>query len=207
MSEHENVELTTEEKFAAVTTLKKRLEDDFIALGSLLSEFKRCKAFRLRGYKSFGDFVEGEYNMSRGFASRLVSVHDLFVEEMDIVETRLTSIGLDRLSIIKPVVKDCPLDEAEVWLVKAGSMDPAILREEVNDYRNQKKKKKKTNKEIFVEQWIERMATVFNCSVKELQYKLAIYFNDRDLDEVKDEIRVHQRRIEESFDQAREAIA
>ncbi|MCD4828825.1 MAG: hypothetical protein K8R90_05270 [Candidatus Cloacimonetes bacterium] len=198
MQENENIELTTEEKFAAVTTLKKRLEDDFIALGSLLSEIKRTKAFRLRGYTAFGEFVEGEYNMSRGFASRLITIHDLFVEEMDVNETRLTGIGLDRLSIIKPVVKDCPRDEAEEWIGKAEQLTTTELREEVRTARDQEKKK--TNKEIFVEQWIERMVTVFNCSVKELQYKLAIYFHDRDLDEVKDKIRTSQRQIEEAGD-------
>ncbi|MCD4829916.1 MAG: hypothetical protein K8R90_10850 [Candidatus Cloacimonetes bacterium] len=192
----ESIELTTEEKFAAVATLRKRLEDDFIALGSLLSEIKRTKAFRLRGYKNFKEFVESEYGMAGSFAARLIGIHDLFVDELDIVESQLTNIGMDKLNIIKPMVKDCSFEETESWVDKASSLTASELRDEVKDVREQKKEK--TNKEVFVEQYIERMTTVFNCSRRELDYKLAVFFQDRNLDEVKDEIRVRQRRLEEA---------
>jgi len=192
----ENINLTPEEKFAAIAALKKRLEDDFIALGNLLSEIKRTKAFRLRGYKSFKDFVEGEYSMAGGFAARLINIHDLFVDELDIPEADLTRIGMDKLAMIRPMVKDCPYEETEQWVEKAQQLTASELREEIKDVREQKKEK--SNKEIFVEQYVERMTTVFNCSRKELDYKLAVYFQDRDLDNVKDEIRVKQRRMEEA---------
>ena len=192
----QSVELTPEEKFAAIATLRKRLEDDFIALGSLLSEMKRTKAFRMRGYKTFKDFVEGEYGMAGSFASRLIGIHDLFIEELDISESQLTTIGMDKLNIIKPLVKDCPYEETEEWVEKASSLTATELRDEVKDVRDAKKEK--TNKEIFVEQYIERMTTVFNCSRKELDYKLAVFFQDRDLDEVKTEIRTRQRRMDEA---------
>jgi hypothetical protein len=50
---------------------------------------------------------------------------------------------------------------------------------------------------VYIDQYLERMVSYFNCSRKELNFKLALYFQDRDLQEVQKEIKVLQRRFEE----------
>jgi len=56
--------MTPDEKFSAVANLSQALEDNFISLGQLLSDIKRTKLFKFKGYESFKDFIEAEYKMS-----------------------------------------------------------------------------------------------------------------------------------------------
>ncbi|MCD4651723.1 MAG: hypothetical protein K8S56_08065 [Candidatus Cloacimonetes bacterium] len=187
---------TMEERFAAVNTLKQRLEDDFITLGELLSALKRSKVFKTRGFKTFKDFVENEFNMAGSFASRLIGIFDLYIDDLDISEADLKQVGIDKLNIIKPLVKDAPWQETEQWLSKAGQLSAGELREEVKEIRD--KQKQQTMKEVFIDQFFERMVVEFNCSRKELNFKLALFFQDSNLNEIKKEIRDKQKRYEET---------
>ncbi len=192
------IEQTPEEKFEAVGRLKKTLEDNFVTLGALLSEIKRSKLYRLRGYKNFKDFVETEHAMTGGFASKLIGIHDLFIQELDINEESLKKIGLDKLTMIKPLVKGCVFEETEAWMNKAEDLPTPELREEVKTEKERRNRKDKTLKEVFIDQFFEKMTTSFNCSRKDLNYKLAIYFQDMNLTAVKDSIRIKQRKLEEA---------
>ncbi len=198
MEELNMIEQTPEEKLAAVGKLKKNLEDSFVMLGALLSEIKRSKLFRLKGYKNFKDFIETEYAMAGSFAGKLIGIHDLFIQELDISENSLKQIGFDKLSMIKPLVKNCAYEETEGWLSKAEDLPTPELREEVKTEKERRKKNDKTLKDVFVDQFFEKMTTSFNCSKKDLFYKLAIYFQDVDLTEVKDSVRLKQRKLEEA---------
>ncbi len=198
MDDFNSIEQTPEEKFEAVGRLKKSLEENFVSLGGLLSEIKRSKIFKLRGYKNFKDFIETEYAMAGSFASKLIGINDLFIQELDINEQSLKQIGFDKLNMIKPLVKDCAYEETEAWLGKAEGLPTPELREEVKTEKERRNRKDKTLKEIFIDQFFEKMTTSFNCSRKDLNYKLAIYFQDMDLTQVKDSIRLKQRKLEEA---------
>jgi len=191
------LELTTDEKIAAVSDLKKNLEDNFIQLGQLLSEMKRTKFFKYKGYPNFKEFVETEFNFSSAFANKIVSNFELFVLELDVDEYSVKQIGLDKLNVIKPLVKNSSFDETEEWIKDATELPTSELREKVKEVRDKQKSKEKTLKEIFVEQFIEKMTAFFNCSRKELDFKLALYFQDSELDEVKKLIRINERKFEE----------
>jgi hypothetical protein len=56
-------QMSPDEKFSAIASLKDKLEENFVALGELLSEIKRSKLFRFKGYETFKDFVEAEYQL------------------------------------------------------------------------------------------------------------------------------------------------
>ncbi len=198
MNDMNMIEQTPEEKLAAVGRLKKNLEDSFVSLGTLLSEIKRSKIFKLRGYKTFKDFIETEYAMAGSFATKLINVHELFIQELDINEGSLKEIGFDKLNMIKPLMKDCAYEETEHWLTKAQELPTPELREEVKTEKERRNRKDKTLKEVFIDQFFEMMITSFNCSRKDLNYKLAIYFQDMDLTQVKDSIRLKQRKLEEA---------
>ncbi len=190
----QELEQSPEEKLQALFSLKAKLEDDFVAIGQLLSEVKRKGLYKIKGYNKFKDFIEQEYNIAGTFASKLISIYDLFVDELDIDESSLKNIGVDKLNMIKPLVKNKTYSESEEWLNKANELSATDLREDIKEVRKQTQSK--SMKEVLIDQFYETMVTFFNCSRKELNYKLAIYFQDTDLEQVKNEIKIKQRNYE-----------
>jgi hypothetical protein len=197
MSKEIENQTTPEETFAAVERFKNRLQEDFIGFGELLSGLKRKGTFRVKGYKTFKDFIETEYNVSGSFANKLIEIYELFIEEMDIDEFTLNQIGFDRLNMIKPFVKESEISVAEVWIEEAKEKSTPELRQAVKDEK-EKSKKPKTFKEVFTDQFMERMVTFFNCNTKSVMFKMAVYFQDMDLDTVKQDIKDKQKKLEQS---------
>ena len=90
------------------------------------------------------------------------------------------------------------------WITKAQEMPTAQLREELNEVRARKALLRRTMKDVLTDQFIESMVTYFNCSRKELNFKLALYFQDMSMDEVRDVIRDRQRKFEDDQLRAQE---
>jgi len=192
----QNEEMSIEDKIKAVGTLKAEIEINFISLGQLLSDQKRFKIFVSRGYKTFGEFVENEYNMSKALANKLVSTYDLFIDSLDKDEKLVSDIGFDKLNMIKPFVKQSKFIDQEAWIVKAQELPTAQLREEIKEIREQKALAKRTMKDVLIDQHIETMVTFFNCSRKELNFKMALYFQDANLEVVRETVRNKQHQFE-----------
>ena len=188
---------TPQEKFDALTNVKKLLEENFVTFGQILYEIKSSKAFKIKGYKNFKDFIEQEYNMSSAFASKILSVYEIFINELDVDEMSVKEIGLDKLAMIKPFVKDSSYEDTEGWISKAETLNTADLREVIKEERERIKENKKTDKDILIDQFKERMVTYFNCNFKELMFKMALYFQDMDLDPVKDKIKIKERQLKD----------
>jgi len=189
--------LTPEERFKAIGTLKNRLEEDFVALGELLSEMKRMRTFKIKGYKNFKEFIESEYNMSNTLAAKLIAVYDIYIKDMNMDSETVKEIGMDRLSLIKPLIKDSSYEVQEEWVKQAEELTHQDLKEKIKDIRDKERENSKTLKDVFVEQFLDNMKGYFNCSGKELNYKLALFFQDSDLEKVNDIIRERQRKFEE----------
>jgi len=194
------VEQTIEEKINAVGVLKKELEDNFVQLGRLLSELKNKKIFKFKGFKNFKEFVETKYNLSSTVANRIIGIFEVYHVELNVDESTMLEIGFDKLSIIKPISVSQTYEEAAEWLEKAKSSSIPDLREAVKEKRDKNRENKKTMKDILVEQHKERMVTFFNCSKKELDFKMALYFSSIDndgLEEINSVVKMTQRRFEE----------
>jgi len=189
--------MSPDEKFAAVANLKDKLEENFISLGQLLSEIKRSKLFLYKGYEKFKDFVEAEYQLSGSLAGKLVGTHDLFIEEMDVDEEEVKQIGFDRLNMIKPLIQKADWKLRDEWLHKAEEMPTKELRDHIQRTKKQEKEADVDLKDVYIEQYMEKMISWFNCSRKELNFKLALYFQDADLDEMKQIVKERQRRFEQ----------
>ncbi len=189
--------MSPDEKFAAVANLKDKLEENFISLGQLLSEIKRSKLFLYKGYEKFKDFVEAEYQLSGSLAGKLVGTHDLFIEEMDVDEEEVKQIGFDRLNMIKPLIQKADWKLRDEWLHKAEEMPTKELRDHIKKLKKQEKEADVDLKDVYIEQYMEKMISWFNCSRKELNFKLALYFQDADLDEMKQIVKERQRRFEQ----------
>ena len=197
-NDQKEIEMTTDEKIQVISNLKKNLEENFVQLGQLLSEIKRAKVFRYKGYDSFKEFIEAEFNISGTLANKIIGNYELFLIELDVDEKSVKQIGLDKLNMIKPLVRNSPYREVEEWINKAEELPTTKLREEVKEVREKKRSKEKTLKDIYIEQYLEKMIDYFNCGRKELDYKLALYFQEMDLDEVKKIIKSNERKLEET---------
>ncbi len=196
--DNSNFDMTPDEKMEAIANLKQNMEENFVQLGQLLSDIRRTKLFKFKGYKTFKEFVENEFNMSGSFAAKIISNFDLFIRELDVDEHSAKEIGLDKLNMIKPLVKQSEFNEKQDWIKKAQELPTTELREEIKEIRENKKNKDKTMKDVFIEQYIERMVIFFNCNRKELQYKLALYFQDENLEEMRAIVKDKQRKFEET---------
>ncbi len=188
--------MSPDEKFNAIANLKEKLEENFVALGELLSEIKRSKLFRFKGYESFKDFVEAEYQLSGSLAGKLAQTFELFVEEMDIDDTSVKEIGFERLQLIKPFVQKANWNERDEWMKKASETPTNELRNEIKEIKKQEKAEDTDLKKVFIDQYLEKMTTWFNCSKAELNFKLALFFQDSDLDEVKKIVKDRQKAFE-----------
>ena len=196
----EHVEtMTPEEKFSAVANLKEKLEENFVSLGQLLSEIKRSKIFRMKGYESFKEFVESEYSLSGSLAGKLVAVFDVFIEEMDVDEGTIREIGFDRLQMIQPLVRKADWTQRDEWVQKAEEMPTKDLREHIKDIKKEEKEKDVDLKKVFIDQYLERITAILNCSRTDLNYKLALYFQDADPDNIKSVVRQRQRHFEDEL--------
>lgn len=189
--------MTPDEKFNAIANLKEKLEDNFVALGELLSEVKRSKLFRFKGYESFKDFVEAEYQLSGSLAGKLAQTFELFIEEMDMDDVSVKEIGFERLQLIKPYVQKANWNERDEWLQKASDTPTNDLRAEIKELKKQEKDQNPDLKKVFTDQYLEKMISWFNCSKAELNFKLALYFQEADLDEVKKIVKERQRTFEQ----------
>lgn len=197
--------MTPEEQFQAVANLKDQLEENFLVLGQLLSEIKRVKAYRKKGYATFKEFVEAEYSLSSSLAGKLVQVFDVFIEEMDVDESTIKQIGFDRLSMIKPLVAKADWTERDEWVSKAEELPTGELRDHIKEIKKKEKEQDLDLKKVFIDQYLERMTAVFNCSRNELNFKLALYFQDADIDSVKTVVRERQRKFDDQLNKEEEA--
>lgn len=197
--------MTPDEQFSAVANLKDELEENFLSLGQLLSEIKRSKSFRRKGYETFKDFVESEYALSSTLAGKLVQVFDVFIEEMDVDEVKVKEIGFDRLQMIKPLVQKADWDERDDWVQKAEEMPTKDLRDYIKELKKKEKEQDIDLKKVLIDQFLERMVAVFNCSRTELNFKLALFFQDADTDEIKKVVRERQRSFESALNKEESA--
>jgi len=189
--------ISPEEKFEEVGKYISKLQENFVSFGELLSHIKRTGLYKVRGYKNFKEFIEKEYNLASAFAGKLIDTYELYLEELGMDEEDLKKIGFDRLNLIKPFVKDTDVSIAESWIDEAKTLTTPELREKIKDEK-EKTKKPESIKEVFIKQHIEKMCVFFNCNVKELNFKMAVYFQDADLDSIRVMIKEKQRKLEES---------
>ncbi len=175
-----------------------------MALGQLLSDIRRTKLFRFKGYDNFRDFIEAEYNINGSLANKLSATFELFIEEMDEDENRIKEIGFDRLQMIRPLVKKADWETRDKWIEVAESTPTNDLREQIKEIRKQEKTQDKDLKQVYIEQYMEKMLAWFNCSSKELNFKLALFFQDADLDHVKKVIKERQRLFEMQLPNSKE---
>jgi hypothetical protein len=198
----EEIRMTPEERFEAIRKLLGKMELSMVETGNLLSEMKRMRTYKIKGYKSFKEFTEAEYNLPGRVANSLTKMYDFFIREMNLDEDTINKIGFDKLELIHPIVKDTSYEVQEEWVKTAEDLTYPELNEKVKEIKVKAREEAKTLKDVLVEQYFENMLGYFNCSKRELSYKLALYFQDMDLQEVNEVIRKQQRKFEEEVEKS-----
>ena len=191
----DEIMMSPEEKIQAVIKLANEVEHDFVQLGQLLTGIKKTKLYKFKGFKTMKEFVEVEFNLTGSFVSKLLGNYALYVDRLDLDERTVKDIGLEKLNIIKPIVNKVEYKDAIEWIDRAKDQSATELREEVKEAKS--KDTSKTLKEVFVDQYVEKMVMFFNCTKKELEFKLALYFQDRPLEDISAQITIAKRRFEE----------
>lgn len=194
-------EMTPSEKLDVIITLRDKMQDNFLMIGEVLSVINREQLYKAKGYPTFKALVETEYGLRSSTAHKLATIWEFYVEEQGEDEHEMTQIGQDKLFMILTIMKKVKFEEQEEWLENAKK-PIAELQELVNQWK--KKEEKKTIKELVIDQYLAKMTAFFNCSTKELNFKLALYFQDIDLDDMRILIRERQRTFEEEMQKQNE---
>ena len=98
--------------------------------------------------------------------------------------------------MIKPFMKNADWNVRDEWIHKAEEMPFKELREYIKELKQKEKESNIDLKEVYIEQFWEKMRGWFNCSRKELNFKLALYFQDADPDKIKKIVKERQRLFE-----------
>lgn len=200
-------EISPVESVSNAQNLATERAENVIALGQLLGSQKIHKLFSWRGCRSFKEFVESEYGISSGEANKWISLYNLYITDLDMDEQRFKDIGIDKLGMIKPfVIKAEKYSDKEEWITEAENSSMQDLRDYIKEVREAEKKAKKTLKDVYIEQHFMKMTELFNCGRKELDFKMALYFQSKDMGVVKEEVRDQQLMWEESVLRAEQVV-
>lgn len=166
-------------RLEAVGRLRKDIEGKFIELGQLLSEIKAGLLYKVKGYTRFRDWVEQEYHLSASGANHLIRLYRVFAVEMDQDEGSLKAVGLDRLGVIVGLVDKVDAKEGLELLEKAEEMSLDELRQEVRERKEALKQKTSPTvnlRDVLVDQFMSWICDVLDCSRREVNFMLALYF-------------------------------
>lgn len=188
----------------AVYKLRNDLESKFIEMGQLFAHIKQTRLHRFTGFESFRDFVEQEHNISLSLANKLIRIQSIFVQDMDQDEETLKEIGMDRLIMIAPFMSDAPQEAQEELLQIAADFPLPELKAELKKRKEEAKKEAPDLKQVLIDQMKEHVCCWLNCSWKEAQFKLALWFCAMPVDgpilaEMKNHIKTLLRRLEEEI--------
>ena len=115
---------------------------------------------------------------------------------MDVDEATVKEIGFDRLQMIYPMVNKGDWEVKDEWLEKAQETPTNELRKYIQELKLSEKEEQIDQKKIFIDQYLEKMTSIFNCSRNELDYKLALYFQDMDPEQIKKVVQKRERQFE-----------
>jgi predicted N-acyltransferase len=118
---------------------------------------------------------------------------------MNMDEHSLVQIGLEKLNQIRPIIKNAGYVEQQDWLQKAEQQKTTELKEEIKEIKAREKERNRDFKDVLTEQFLETMVTFFNCNRKELMFKLALFFQDKNLEEIDTIIKDKQMKLKDEM--------
>lgn len=120
-----------------VIEARERVERSFLDLARLLRQVRDEKLFRALGYESFEAWLaDPEISLSRTVAYRLITALDA-VDRYQIPEPLAVEIGVSRLELAAPMLRDVPAPEREIVLHEAKELSYRDLAARVRERRGE----------------------------------------------------------------------
>lgn len=158
---------------------------------SLYSKIKGSKAYADSGYKIIKQYLEEELGLT--MAAKWLKVFELFAHTLGVDEKTMLEIGFDKMGIIFPVANTLQSDPDELnrWLQKAVDYSPKDLKSDVKDWKKREDAKKRTLKDILIEQVTKQMCTMMDVNKKELEFRIKLFFSEKQgsIQEIYDDIK------------------
>jgi len=101
-----------------------------------------------------------------------------------------------RFQMIRPLVQKADWGERDQWVEMAAELPTKDLRDHIKEIKDKEKQEDTDLKKVYVDQYVEKMLAWFNCSRADLNFKLALYFQDADAEDVKKTVKERQRAFE-----------
>jgi hypothetical protein len=100
--------------------LARKISDiSFLSIGKLLKLFRDRKLYKTLDYETFEQFLASEeLSMSRERAYLCIRVYDLFVEKLGLSQDDAGKMGITRLQLMFPLVKDIENKEEAIAKVE-----------------------------------------------------------------------------------------
>ena len=126
------------DKKKALVRMRHNLEEQFVELGQLLHELKSANLHSFFGYPTFNEFIEEEFKLSGALASKLINNYKFYTEKMNLDESALVNIGLEKLNQLRPILNKADSLEQEKWLKRAEDLKWEVLKEEIKEHKEKK---------------------------------------------------------------------
>lgn len=96
--------------------LKTAINDSFLEMAGLFCEANTENHWRQAGFDSFSDFVEGTVGMKYRTARYLMTVHETFIQQLNVPRALLLEVGWTKL---KEIARVADADNVDEWLETA----------------------------------------------------------------------------------------
>lgn len=105
--------------------LARRTQDFvFLSIGKMLKIFRDRKLYKKLDFDNFSQFLASEeIDFSREKAYMYIRIYEMYVEQLELNPDHVAKIGVVRLSMLVPVVKNLPKEEAIQKIEEMGNKD------------------------------------------------------------------------------------
>lgn len=98
--------------FKKLKTARVLQDITFIAIGKMLKVVRDRKLYKVMDFENFSQFLlQEELSFSREKAYAYIRVYEIFVERLNLKQAELSQIGVTRLMMLAPVIRDTESDE------------------------------------------------------------------------------------------------
>lgn len=102
-----------------IITARKLQDFTFLALGKMLKTFRDRKLYKQLDFENFGQYLASEeLSFSREKAYMYIRIYEIFVERLQLSEDALSKLGVVRLRMLAPVVREIEDNEKAIQKVE-----------------------------------------------------------------------------------------
>lgn len=110
--------------FKKLVLARKTQDLVFLSIGKMLKIVRDRKLYKHLDFDNFSQFLASEeIDFSREKAYMYIRIYDMYVDQLALDPDRVAKIGVVRLSMLTPIIKDLSREEAIEKIEEMGSRD------------------------------------------------------------------------------------